>query len=154
MNRLFKKILLGVDGSEDAMKAANRVLEMTKKDSSEVVIFHSVLHRVSGVKFSLGTNIPIGSTLNYEIQGDQVKAANELLKKIKEKFSKEGKDVETRLIFDHGPQYYIEEQVKKDGYDLVVLGCKGEHGKLKRTLIGTVPEYVINHADTDVLIVK
>ncbi|MBY9014166.1 MAG: universal stress protein [Candidatus Lokiarchaeota archaeon] len=151
---MFKKILLGVDGSEDAMKAVNRVLEMTKEDNSEVVLFHSVLHRVKDMKFSLGTNISMGSNLSYEIHRDQVKAANELLKKIKDMFSKEGKNVETRLIYEHGPQYYIEEQVKKEGFDLVVLGCKGEHTKLKRTIIGTVPEYVINHANTDILIVK
>lgn len=154
MIQMFKKILLGVDASEDAMKAVDRVLEIAKKENSEVVVFHSVLHRVTDIKFGMGTNLAIGSSLSYEIHGDKAKAADDLLKKIKEKFSKEGRDVETRIIYDFGPQYYIEEHVKKEGFDLVALGCRGEHTKLKRTVLGTVPEYVINHADTDVLIVK
>ncbi|MBY9019654.1 MAG: universal stress protein [Candidatus Lokiarchaeota archaeon] len=151
---MFKKILLGVDGSKDAMKAVDRVLEITKKNNSEVVIFHSVLHNVTDMKIGIGSNLVLGNPLSYEIHGDKVKAANALLEKIKGKFSAEGQNVETRIIYDFGPQYYIEEQVQKEGFDLVVLGCKGEHTKLKRTVIGTVPEYVINHATVDVLIVK
>jgi len=151
---MFKKILLGVDRSEDAMKAVDKVLEIAKKENSEVVIFHSVLHKLTDLKISTGSNLAIGTSLSYEMHGDQVKAANALMEKIKGKFSKEGRDVETRIIYDFGPQYYIEEQVKKEGYDLVVLGCKGEHSKLKRTVVGTVPDYVINHTETDVLIVK
>lgn len=154
MMQLFKKILLGVDESEDAMKAVDKVIEIAKQDNSEVVIFHSVLHRVTDVKFGMGTNLPMGTSLNYELQGDRVKLATDLLKKIKEKFSKEGRDVETRIIYEFGPQYYIEERVREEKFDLVVLGCRGEHSKLKRTVIGTVPEYVINHADTNILIVK
>ena len=154
MIKLFKKILLGVDASEDASKAVDKVIEIAKQDNAEVVIFHSVLHSVTDIKFGLGTNLPIGSSLSYEINGDRAKAATDLLKKIKEKFSKEGREVETRVIYDYGPQYYIEEHVQKEGFDLVVLGCRGEHSKLKRTVLGTVPEYVINHADANVLIVK
>ena len=136
------------------MKAVDKVLEIAKKENSEVVVFHSVLHNIADLKFGMGSNIVIGAPLNYEIQGDKVKAANELLEKIKRKFSKEGRDVETRIIYEFGPQYYIEQQVQKEGYDLVVLGCNGEHSKLKRTFVGTIPDYVINHAEADILIVK
>ena len=152
--QLFKKIILGVDASEDAMKAVDKVIEIAKRDNAEVVVFHSVLHRVTDIKFGMVTNVAIGSPLSYEIHGDKAKDAHNLLKNIKEKFSKEGKDIETRVIYDFGPQYYIEERVREEGFDLVVLGCRGEHSKLKRTVIGTVPEYVINHADANVLIVK
>jgi nucleotide-binding universal stress UspA family protein len=92
--------------------------------------------------------------LQYQVDRDRAKKTKELLDKIKKKFKDEELDVETRIIYDLGPQYYIEKQVKDESFDLVVLGCKGEHSKLRRTVIGTIPEYIINHVNVDVLVAK
>ena len=94
------------------------------------------------------------TSLSYEIHTDIVKEGTKLLDDIKKKFESKGLKVETRRIFDFGPEYYIEERVKEEGFDLVVLGCGGKHSKLRRTFVGTVPEYVINHVNVDVLIAK
>lgn len=94
------------------------------------------------------------TSLSYEIHNDIVKEGTKLLDEVKKKFESKGLKVETRRIFDFGPEYYIEERVKEEGFDLVVLGCRGKHSKLRRTFVGTVPEYVINHVDVDVLIAK
>jgi nucleotide-binding universal stress UspA family protein len=151
---MFKKILLGVDISENSMKAVDKVIEIQKENNSEVVLFHSFLHHMSELRPTFGLN-PIPSTsLSYEIHNDIVKEGTKLLDDIKKKFESKGLKVETRRIFDFGPEYYIEERVKEEGFDLVVLGCGGKHSKLRRTFVGTVPEYVINHVDVDVLIAK
>jgi len=153
MRKMFKKILLGVDSSDNSMKAVDKVIEIQKENNSEVVIFHSFLHHLTEIRptFSI---VSAPDTLSYEIHKDYVKEGTKLLEDIKQKFETKGLKVETRRIFDFGPEYYIEEKVKDEGYDLVVLGCGGKHSKLRRTFVGTVPEYVINHIDVDVLIAK
>lgn len=155
MINIYKKILLGVDNSEHSMKAIEKALEIQKRDNSEVVIFHSVLHKLSDIRPTFaGLNINAGESLNYEIHEDRVKDASTLLEKIKKKFENSSAKVETRLTYDIGPQYYIEKKVKEENYDLVILGCQGEHSKLRRTILGTVPEYVLNHVESDVLVIK
>ncbi|MFX0075164.1 MAG: universal stress protein [Candidatus Hermodarchaeota archaeon] len=151
---MFKKILLGVDKSENSMKAVDKVIEIQKQTNAEVVVFHSFLHHISELRPTfLGTAIS-NDNLSYEIHTDLVKESTKLLDDIATKFENNGLKVETRRIFDFGPEYYIEEKVKDEGFDLVVLGCEGKHSKLRRTFVGTVPEYVINHVDVDVLIAK
>lgn len=151
---MFKKILLGIDSSENSMKAVNKVIEIQKDTKSEVVVFHSFLHHISELRPTfVGSGVPDVS-LSYEIHNDIVKEGTKLLDDIKNKFETQGQKVEVRRIFDFGPEYYIEERVKEEDFDLVVLGCGGKHSKLRRTFIGTVPEYVINNVEVDVLIAK
>lgn len=154
MNNMFKKILLGVDTSENSMKAVDKVIEIQKEMNSEVVVFHSFLHHLSEIRptFAAG-NVP-DTSLSYEIHTDLVKEGTKLLDDVKKKFESNGLKIETRRIFDFGPEYYIEERVKEEGFDLVVLGCEGKHSKLRRTFAGTVPEYVVNNVDVDILIAK
>ena len=154
MNKLFKKILVGVDISENSMKAVDKVIEIQKESDSEVVLFHSFLHHISELRPTFGVNPGPATSLSYEIHNDIVREGTKLLDDVKQKFESKGLKVETRRIFDFGPEYYIEERVKEEGFDLVVLGCGGKHSKLRRTFVGTVPEYVINHVDVDVLIAK
>jgi nucleotide-binding universal stress UspA family protein len=68
-------------------------------------------------------------------------------------FEEAGAPIDTRVIFDKEPDDYIKEQVKEEEFDLVILGCKGEHSTIKR-VIGTVPEKVLNDVACDVLIAR
>lgn len=151
---MYKKILIGIDNSEHASKAINKVIDIQKRDNSEVVLFHSIMHKLGDIKPTFAGNAFAAGSFTYEIHEDRVKASQKLMREVEDKFKKAGLTVETRLTYDIGPQYYIEKQVAKEGFDLVVLGCQGEHSKLRRTILGTVPEYVLNHVDTDVLIIK
>ena len=151
---MYKKILLGVDRSDHAMKAINKAIELYKRDNSEVVVFHSVIHKFSDFSPVMTQDIYPGGRFIYELRENREKEAKELLDEVKDIFEKANVPVETRLLYDTGPQYYIEKQVEKEDFDLVLLGCAGEHSKLKRTFLGTVPEYVLNNAKCDVLVVK
>ncbi|NHJ21375.1 MAG: universal stress protein [Candidatus Lokiarchaeota archaeon] len=152
MLKMFKKILLGIDKSENAMKAVDKVIEIQKETNAEVVVFHSFLHHITELTPTFVGKID--ANLSYEIHNDIVKEGTKQLEDVQAKFEDKGLKVEIRRIFDFGPEYYIEEKVKEENFDLVVLGCGGKHSKLRRTIVGTVPEYVMNHVDVDVLIVK
>jgi len=150
-NTIYKKILVGVDESEDAIRAAKKALEYQKPNNAEVVVFHSVVHKLSEVNPSFIPNDSAGIT--YTIHQDFVNAGKEVLKKVEEMFKEGNGTVETRMIYDKEPQSYIIEAVEKEGFDLVVLGVSGKHSKLKR-MIGTIPGKVINDASCDVLVVR
>ena len=149
---IYKKILLAIDGSFHANNAIEQVVEIQKKWSSEVVIFHSIKHHRIPKWLYPNDSLPLGVYRNIEEVSK--KAGEELLKKTKESFKKEGLPVETRLIEDDAPEVYIRRIAEEENFDLVVLGSKGHHSKLKEILLGTVSTKVVKSAPCDVLIVK
>ena len=151
---MYKKILVGVDRSDHAMKAINKAIELYNKNNSEIVVFHSVIHKIADFAPIMTQDIYPGGRIIYELRNNRENEGQELLDEVKGIFEEAHVPVETRLKYDIGPQYYIERQVENEDFDLVLLGCAGEHSKLKRTFLGTVPEYVLNNASCDVLIVK
>ncbi|MFX1574729.1 MAG: universal stress protein, partial [Promethearchaeota archaeon] len=44
---MFKKILIGIDNSEESFRAVNRVIEIQENFDGEIVAFHSVAHNIS-----------------------------------------------------------------------------------------------------------
>ncbi|MFX1461367.1 MAG: universal stress protein [Promethearchaeota archaeon] len=147
-------MLVGVDESQDATDAVKKALELKKRDNSNVVVFYSVMHNLSeftpSISFSGASNVSI----SYLIHEDHVNKGKKILEEIQKLFNNEGQKVETRLIFDTPPEDYIKKITEEENFDLVILGCKGKHSKLKRTFLGTIPDKVINNAPCDVLIVR
>lgn len=84
----------------------------------------------------------------YEEQGKAIlNTAAEILKNQNIPF-------DSRLIKEIEPEDYIIDVCKEEKIDLVVLGCKGDHSKLKRVFLGTVATKVLNEAPCDVFIVR
>jgi len=127
------------------MRAANRVIEIQKNFGGEVVVFHSVLHNLSKKSPQIDSD-SINEDNNHE--------GKEILKKVEELFKKANLSAETRLILDIHPAEYIKKVVEKEGFNLVVLGSKGKHKKLKRALLGSIPSKVTNNVLCDVLVVR
>ncbi|TFG26461.1 MAG: universal stress protein [Promethearchaeota archaeon] len=151
---MYKKILIGMDNSEDAKRAAKRAMEFAKRDKSKVIAFHSVLHHLSEMNLGFSGIGNAGSAVSLTIHQDYIKAGNELLKATEKMFKEANIEIESRLIYDIAPEDYIEQIVDEENFDLVILGCQGEHSKLERVFLGTVPEKVINSANCDVLIIR
>lgn len=154
----FEKILLAVDSSENALRAAGKALALQQKFDSEIVAFHSIAHGmvpktipITVPTFPGGYTIP---SVDYnKIREAYIEAGEALLQEIKDLFENEEK-LETRLIMDEDPEDYIQDIVAEEGFDLVVLGCQGKHSKLEELFLGTVANKTVNNADCDVLIVR
>jgi len=127
------------------MRAAKRAIEIQKDFGGEVVAFHSVLHNLS----KKSPESDSGS-----IHEDKVDEGKNILYKIEELFKEVSLSVETRLILDIPPVEYIKNTVEKEGFNLVILGSKGKHKKLKRALLGSIPSKVTNNVLCDVLVVR
>ncbi len=134
---IFDKILIGIDESEESLKAVKRVIEIQKGYEGDIIAFHSTLHR--------------GSDSDYENIDDHGKKVFDRIEKL---FEEANLSIKTRLIQDTSPEDYIEQTVEKENVNLVVLGYSGKHGILKRRILGSIPTQVMNNALCDVLVVK
>ena len=103
---------------------------------------------------TIGAPNPIPPVISGEIRSAKITKAKKLMKKTKELFKGTIIPVETRVIEDEEPEDYIIRVAEEEGFDLVALGCRGEHSKLKRMIMGTIATKVLNEAPCDVLVVR
>lgn len=157
---MYKKILVGIDDSEDSYRAAKRVSELAKSNT-KVILFHAVdlslAEKIPPVAVTVpGTGAPVvPPTTTTEVKAAKIAKGKQLLENAKEGYFKETlAPVELRVIEDEGPKDYLDHIVDEEDIDLVALGCKGEHSKLKRVLLGTIATHALNKLDSDVLIVR
>lgn len=174
---MFDKILVGTDGSENSERALKKADEIRIKWDSQMVVFHSTNHKMPKPTISLTTPYPTmmnytagiltvpnneEHALQYEIPKEDYEKIVEgyknqgvkIIDRAKQTLNFEEENVKYRLIVDIDPEDYIIEQAEEEGFDLVVLGCKGEHSKLERVFLGTVSTKVLNEASCDVLVIR
>jgi nucleotide-binding universal stress UspA family protein len=151
---MYKKIIVGIDDSEDAKNALKKGIELQKKYNSELVAFHSVIHKISEINPTFLSS-GAGGQISYQIHEDNIKRGRRIIEEAEKTAKDAGSELETRLIFDILPADYIKKMAKEEEFDLIVLGCQGQHSKLKRTILGTVPDKIINgDVSSDVLLVR
>jgi len=122
-----------------------------------VVIFHSINHHYVPQEISLPFTFLGKSEYKLpdyiQLREEFKKFGEKVLDKTKKLFDDAGIPVETRLIIDVSPEDYAQEVVKKENFDLVIVGCKGHHSKLRKVILGTVAEKIMNNVDCDVILV-
>lgn len=137
---MYKKILVPVDGSEKAAKAAMHAAKLASEQNAEITLFHVVYDLP---QFSYNSPIIIEE---LHRQGLEI---IETLRKLP--------DLNDR-VFDYEivvgqPADEICKKAKDGGYDLLVMGNRGL-GEIKGYLMGSVSNRVIRHAVCPVLIVR
>jgi nucleotide-binding universal stress UspA family protein len=157
----YNKILLATDGSDSSIKAAKKVVEMEAVENypASIEIFHAEKHNIGAGNFFSPFQILDGTTFvsspTFEEQREEFrKFGEQVLNNTKKVFDEAGIKVKTTLVMDKSPEDYIKESVKEKGFDLIVLGAKGHHWKIRQHLMGSVCTNILNNADCDVLIVK
>lgn len=160
---IYKKILIGIDGSEHSYKAILKVIELFKLNKCEIIVFHSVEHHtIPGNSPFMGPSFTVGINHIYSISDPDLerikivyeKNAQAIMDRTTEIFNNEGIKVEPRLVYDDHPVSYIKKTVKEEDIDLVVIGSKGVHSLLEEILLGSVAEKVLRHIPCDILVVR
>lgn len=158
---MYKKILLAMDGSEDAKRAAKRAIEISEPGITLIIAFHSYKHHMIPMSIPIaviGMN-PIQYTPSMEkyaeIEKGYLENGKKILNETKQLFLDAKLDIETRLITEEDPEDYIKNITMKENFDLVVMGCKGNHSKFKQVLIGSLAQKILNSkTPTDILFVR
>jgi nucleotide-binding universal stress UspA family protein len=145
MAEVFGRIIVPVDGSEVAKKAAKKALELAKSNGIDVVAMH-----VLTIQYLPSPYVYPGSVFYQEMHELLQKEGQSYLDKIEELGKQMGVTVSKKLVEGHPTEEIIKE-AKED--DLIVMGSKGRTG-LDRLLLGSVAENVVRHARCPVMLVK
>jgi len=140
-------ILVPIDGSDGCHKALSFAIELSRKYGSELTLVHVVQHSAT-----LLAETDIFEAGYSEIDAVLEESGKQILKNCSEETNKQGIKVNTKLLRGH-PGTQIVNYSKEGGFSLIVMGNRGLSG-LKRILLGSVSDYVSDHAECSVLIVK
>jgi nucleotide-binding universal stress UspA family protein len=121
---MYKRILVGTDGSETAAKAVDRAVELAKASGASLTIL------TAGV-------------------GD---AAQQVVDEEASRHKKAGVKIDTR-VDDRDPTTALIEVADEGDYDLLVVGNKGMTGA-SRFFLGSVPNKISHHVERSLLIVR
>lgn len=144
------KMLVCTDGSEESRKAvqeAVRIADNLKEVEVTLLFVHEIV--TVPLRGEGWESVPEEVLLRYETLKE--KDAEDMLKKKANFFKEKGIKCQTLLKKGNPAEGIIEEAEK--GYDLVVMGSRGLGG-VKRILLGSVSNAVVQQAKTNVLIIK
>ena len=140
----YSKILVPVDGSNEARLAFEKAIEVAKRNRAQVLIAHIIDTRV------LQTPTGFEGNFNEEIQ----RQTENLFQEYRQ-YAQEQDFNDIDFVLEYGsPKVYISKNIPKDyQIDLIMMGATGLNA-VERLFIGSVSEYVIRNASCDVLVVR
>ena len=140
----YSKILVPVDGSNEARLAFEKAIEVAKRNRAQVLIAHIIDTRV------LQTPTGFEGNFNEEIQ----RQTENLFQEYRQ-YAQEHDFNDIDFVLEYGsPKVYISKNIQKDyQIDLIMMGATGLNA-VERLFIGSVSEYVIRNASCDVLVVR
>jgi nucleotide-binding universal stress UspA family protein len=137
---MFKRILVGTDGSDSAGKAVSHAAEIAEAMGAELVLMHVYPPPRSDV----------GSTFGRADAYPGQEIGQAVLRDAEKHF---GGKVKTKTVLREGdPAEGLIDVAEEEGVDLIIVGNRGMTGA-KRFLLGSVPNQVSHHAPCNVLIV-
>ena len=141
------RILLATDGSEGADLAASRAVDLARRADSELHLVH--------VGFAPAFLMGEPGTRGYDrMLLDEIEdGARELLRKLSWRVKVAGGDVAGAHLRMGEVDLEIVGLAKKQGADLIVMGCRGRRG-IRRAVGGSGSDAVIRHAPCPVLVVR
>jgi nucleotide-binding universal stress UspA family protein len=180
MVNVYKKIMVGVDGSEHGKKALQEAVALAQAFKAELHVFHAIRHHYFLPLFPLALNTTFPTNEIYNRSADDIYngLADDVYngyseEKMRELYEESGRlileqakqqvaamkiPLEGKVVYnletDLPPPEYVELYVKVNKIDLVVVGCAGHHSRARTAFLGTVATRILNIAPCKVLIVR
>jgi nucleotide-binding universal stress UspA family protein len=141
---LITKILVPVDGSDNALRALDQALFLAKSTGASITAMHVIE--------SPPTVYVESQKLLNELLANYRKESAKILDKCKEIAQAQGVQIET-VIAEGDAASNINGYSEKESFDLIVIGSRGL-GRLKTAILGSTSNKVLHHSKGSVLIVK
>ncbi|MFL5898270.1 MAG: universal stress protein [Solirubrobacterales bacterium] len=145
---MFKRIVVGTDGSETAAAAVRQAIDLAKLSAATLSIV-SAYQPISGRRVE-GEQAGAPTDVQYEIGPRE--DVNLVLDAAAAEAKEAGLDVQTHPV-EADPADAILNVAEETKADLIVVGNKGMTGA-RRYLLGSVPNNVSHHAPCSVIIVR
>jgi nucleotide-binding universal stress UspA family protein len=139
-------ILLATDGSEEGQLAAATAADLAEKTNSALHVL------------TVGPDLPLYELPEHPAEFEDVvrenrREAKELLEQQAKRIEESGVTVKETHLREGRADKEIVEVAEEIGAGLIVMGSRG-HGRLRRSLLGSVSESVVRHAHCPVTIVR
>ena len=152
MSKNYKKILVAIDGSEQAEGALKEAIVLAKRDNSQLFILHAT---DKNSIYAAGNPVPVVPALAIPVVPVLEESADNEAKEVLDKalaiINNEVKFEEIRV--DGSAKNEIVDFAKEHEIDMIVMGSSGK-GALDRMLLGSTAVYVVKHAPCSVTIIK
>ena len=148
----FSKIMVGIDGSEESMKAVEFAISMAKIYRAEIIAVHVLTSDIGYIYSSPGVEGP-----PLTIKEIILLAEDEATKWFDE--SKEianNKEIQLKTEFIVAKKSVLNtmlEYVEEHNINLIVVGTRGRSG-IKKMLLGSVASGLVTYASCPVLAIK
>jgi nucleotide-binding universal stress UspA family protein len=139
-------ILLATDGSKEAQLASTTAADLAEKTNSELHVL------------TVGPDLPLYELPEHPAEFEDVlrenrRRAKEVLEQQAKRIEEAGVTVKETHLLEGRADEEIVELAEEIGAGLIVMGSRG-HGRLRRTLLGSVSDAVVRHAHCPVTIVR
>ena len=138
---MFRRILVGYDGSEASKKAFEAACDLAAKDGAELFVLS--VARPLEIGDDVETEAVIEHSRNYH---------RRLLAELKTGVAAKGIKTRFEVAVGHPAEQIIYDADRHD-VDLIVVGHRGR-SKFTRLLLGSVSNHVVQHARRPVLVVR
>lgn len=138
------RILVPVDGSEPSWRAAERAVYIAKVNHAEVT-FLSVVDL--NQELSALEQVSMSGYVPSELKEGAYQLLNEIAHEVPSEIH-----IKTKVEIGT-PAEVIVDEVEEEDYDLLVIGSRG-FSTLRGLLMGSVSQYVLQHANCPVLVVR
>ncbi|HEX6647014.1 MAG TPA: universal stress protein [Nitrososphaeraceae archaeon] len=150
----FFKILVAIDGSDKAMKAAEYAIDIAINQKTNVQLIAVTV--IELLKLNLSTFVAAPTFGLEDLEGKR-KQAKEWLRNIEKLIQQKGKNIEFKSYILEDPTLRVSSLIinhaESENVNLIVVGNRGRKG-FKRMLLGSVASDIVTYAHCPVLVVK
>ncbi|MGB8085902.1 MAG: universal stress protein [Nitrososphaeraceae archaeon] len=145
----FSTILVGIDGSESSIDAADYAIEMAKKDGAQVIAL--TVNRIPLSSYGLATP---QEEVKQSKDNEEMQEFKEWLDKISQNAKQNSVQLKKEIINSQmSVEAAIVEYAESEGVELIVVGTRGNSG-IKNMLLGSIASGVVKYATCPVMVVK
>eukprot|EP00918_Siedleckia_nematoides_P028941 GHVU01062194.1.p1 GENE.GHVU01062194.1~~GHVU01062194.1.p1 ORF type:complete len:143 (+),score=24.01 GHVU01062194.1:226-654(+) len=141
MSASSDKIVLAIDGSAQSAEAFDWYVTHLHKPGNMVVLVHAM---------------EIPSMPSRDTWDAETKSGKQKRQELQDKYTAKFKELEIagKFVSDfEKPGEFLVEAAKKEEATYIVMGTRGL-GKIRRTIMGSVSDYVVHHAACPVLVCR
>ena len=147
-----ERILVPIDGSDNAFRAASFAIDLASKYSSELILLH--VFDLNQTRYSIGL-LGVGYPSNIEkIKEGVAKEASPWFERAQKEPDSAGVAVKTDVI--DAVLSIVEEIIdyaERKKIDLIVTGSRGRTG-FKKLLLGSIASGLVTYASCPVMVIK
>jgi nucleotide-binding universal stress UspA family protein len=145
----FSTILVGIDGSQSSIDAADYAIEMAKKDGAQVIAL--TVNRIPLSSYGLATP---QDEVKQSKENEEMQEFQEWLDKISQNAKQNSVQLKKEIINSQmSVEAAVVEYAESEGVDLIVIGTRGNSG-IKNMLLGSIASGIVKYATCPVMVVK